>query len=268
MNHYLYEYSTPAIWIKPLDGSPPREWLRIKGNDTHLGRTLKPALNSKALAINKDKKSILVVEVDEKGIMSNQIEIVNEYGQKIYDHKIFGEEGNHLALLTKEKWLVLYKFYLTGEEPDLIDRIRINSIEGREEYAFSLAVCPKHRFFAYHLSDNNHRASRLLIFELDKNNILRLRDEVDFLDSGLYRFFALSFYEYFGNHLLLTAITHHQSNPKVMTFDFNVSTLKLKEIKALRKTIDAVYVKKILKVEGGFIFSDSNANKFRIEYQG
>lgn len=251
-----------------MDKSPPQIWLPIKGNDTHLGRTLKPALNSKALAINKEKKSILIVEIDDKGTIGRQLEVKNEYGSKIYNHQIFGENGDHLALLTKEKWLVLYKFDLEATEASIIDRIKIGNIEDRDEYAFTLAVCPKNKYFAYHLSDNNHRASRILIFELEKNNILRLRDEMDFGEIGVYRFFALSFYEYFGDHLLLTAITHHQSRPNVMTFDFNLNTMKLKEIESLRKSIDAIYVKKIVKVDGGFVFSDSNANKFNVMYHG
>lgn len=208
----------------------------------------------------------MIIQVDELGNIGKRLEVQNEYGSKIYDHKIFGEKGDHLALLTKEKWLVLYKFDVDLGEANIIDRIKINSAIDKDEYAFTLAVCPKNKFFAYHLSDDNHRASRLLIFELEKNNILRLRDEINFFDSGIYRFFAMSFYEYFGEHLLLTAVSHHQSHPKVITFDFNLRTMKLKEIKSLRKVIDAIYVKKIVKVPGGFIFSDSNANKFNIQY--
>lgn len=240
----------------------------MKGNDTHLGRTLRSALNSKALTINKEKKTIMIVEVSDKGDIGKQMEITNDYGSRIYDHRVFGEKGDHIAILTKEGWLVLYKFDIEKKEDSLIDRIRMNSLEQREEYAFTLAVCPRHRFFAYHLSDSNHRASRLLIYELGGNNILTLMDEIDFGEMGIYRFFALSFYDYFGDHLLLTAITHHQNNPRVLTFDYNVKTNKLKEMESLRQTVDAIYVKKIIKVEGGFIFSDSNANKFDIRYHG
>lgn len=247
-----------------MDEKEPQLWFEISGNYNCSGRTLRSALKGKALAVSKKCKSVLIISTENN---KKTLHIQNSYGGDIVDHQIFGEEENYLALLTEDGWLVVQKFTpdLSNTSSVVIDRLQIELNSEREEQGLTLAVCSKSKYFAIHLCGVNCRGSRVVIYEFSSSLFLK-RSEVDLGAETLKRYWAMAFYKYFGNRVLLTAISCDEKNPNVVTYCFDEHNGSFKELRDMRKSIAAKWPFKMTVVGNRIYSSDNHAKIINISY--
>lgn len=249
-----------------MDEEEPQLWLEITGNYNCNGRTLRTALNGKALAVSKRCKSIVVVSTSSK---SEILEIKSEYGEDIVDHQIFGAAKDLLAILTEDGWLVVQEFKFGSKEKSFVvlDRLQVMLNSEREEQGLTLSVCPQSKLFAVHLCGVNCRGSRIIIFEF-KSKLFMKKAEVDLGSQNLKRFWAMGFYKYFRSCLLLTAISCDEKNPTVLTYSYNTNSGKFKELKDMRRTISAKWPFKLSVYNEKIFSSDNHAKIITVSYSG
>lgn len=261
---YIYEANS-GIWRKRVDREDPELWLEIVGNYNCNGRTLRRVMNGDAIAISKKCKEIVIVSTKDNEEERQLMEVSNEYGEDIVDHKVFGELEDHIVLLTEDGWLVAYRFDLRAKQVFMKDRFQIELNNEREEQGLTLAVSPDSRFFCVHLCGVNCRCSRLLLFEF-KDSLFRKRAEIDIASQNMKRFWAMDFYRYFGDHLFLTAISCDEKHPEIMTYSFNRKTRVFREFKDMRKRISAKWPFKLVTLENRVVSSDNHARLIDISY--
>lgn len=147
----------------------------------------------------------------------------------------------------------------------VIDRFQIELNSEREEQGMALTVCQKSKCFAVHLCGANCRASRLIVFEL-KNFLLEKRSVIDIGEENIKRFWAMEFFKYIGNHLILTAISCDEKKPIILTFCYNRKTKSFKELKDLRKKILAKWPFKLIRFDDVIFSSDNFSKIIEIKY--
>lgn len=261
---YIYEANS-GIWRKRVDKEDPELWLEIVGNYNCNGRTLRRALKGDALAISKKCKKIIIISTKNSEEERQLLEIKNDYGEDVVDHRVFGDLEDHLVLLTEDGWIVAFRFDLKTRTVHTKDRLQIGLNSEREEQGLTLSVCPDSRFFAVHLCGVNCRGSRLLLFEF-KDDLFTKRAEVDIGKENLKRFWAMDFYRYFGDHLFLTAISCDEKQPTVLTYSFNRKTGGFREFRDMRKEISAKWPFKLITLEDRVVSSDNHARLINVTY--
>lgn len=227
-----------------------------------LGRTLRANEKAKQLILNKEFKSIKIIQLDNEGEPKDQFEI-RGIGGLIWDHQPFG--NNKVAILRRDGWLRIQEYNFERKTSKIIAESKIELSKDRAEYACTLAVCDRKKILAVHIGASDYKASRMLFFHFLNQN-LKLKCDIDVLDEGVSFLQAMSFFGYNGHHLSLCALT--LNNPAtVMTFGYDTLLFKGEEIKRLRKQVNSSYCYKLEKVGNKLVTSDENARKITVFYK-
>lgn len=245
-NFYLFEEST-GILKKSVDSSSPSVFYGMKTTN-YYGRTVRTCLFGQAIIIHKTQKTLIIKGVSESKYKNTELKIINPFGNEILDFRIFSEKEDGISIITRDGWIVLINFSLENQTYFVIDRIQICLKEEIYEWCFTLSVSQGSRFMLIHTSDSYHKASRLLIYELNKS-ILVYRDEVDLKENGDYNdFFSVQFLEQLGNHLIISAVSCGEEGSVILTFAFNIQTFELRELIEMTKNLKSKQLRQLVRV--------------------
>ena len=262
--YFLYEGSGKELLRKSIDGTSLERWYKIDlTNGWGGGKCIRVALKGQALAVNRAKKNISILEILLDGSVGWRIDIEKDLGGHLWDHQVFGEAMDLVLSLTNDGWIVVHHIDLDGVKATQRCKYKTQFTERVEETS-TIAVCPKNRFLMVHTRVNT-RASRVLIMEFFGDRIQQ-RSSFDVYQQNIKYFHTAEFYGYVGNLLLLTAITWSEPMSKILSFSFDPKKGELVECGRFRKEIKTKKVRKLVKVDDVFFYSDLSSNLVMIKY--
>ena len=275
--YFFYSNDIETIFIKGIDSDEPLPWLSLKLHNNN-GRSLKASKKMNCLVVLlADKRHLTIILLDRKNIVNilQKHDIVIDEDSEIEDFKIFGDQENKIATLSNNGLLNVFHVRCTAKGKKEMDVKPVGKLEIQlnldlEEYAFSLSICPKSRFFAIHTLTKEHKGARVIIVEYitkTEEPELVIKTWNDFEEEKLVFFKACDFYGYFSDELIFCGLTG--SKPcRIITFGYDTFKNKLRILESLRVKYDAICKPfKVTRMAGMLWTSDYNCNLVKIKYK-
>ena len=281
-NYYFISEDSSGIMRKSVDDRDPELWYHIEkeSNDGYAGRQIRVALHGRALVINKNYNNVLALEIKESGELGKEVPILTNFEVRIKDHGILGLREDKVAILSLDGRILIYRFSVDDQESvKILEHELSNMLTSRGEFTTTLSICPRSRFLCVSSRDNESwKFSRIVILELIRNQSLSglegvrnpwelvEKTSIDLFEEQLNYIHAAHFDRYFGNFLVLGALTLTEPISTLITFYYDVHENEIKEIRRLRKNVLAKSPVKMVHVNGRLYSSDENAKILQIKY--
>ena len=170
------------IFRKDIDYRVPYIYMYTNCGDRH-GSCLRYSVENKRLFINKDSRSISVVDLVRKKV---EIEVPKLVGKRIMDFKLFGVTEDRVIAISEDGYLLLYRFNFQEKIGVVVDRVQIDLMSERNEKAISVAVCDGNEHFLVEIGQRGYPncCSRMMVFKVKNEGLVRMT-EIDQISKGL-----------------------------------------------------------------------------------
>ena len=261
LNSYLI-YHNDRLYKKDIDNKPIYLFLELKCG-LRVGACLKYSKLNKRVIIAKDYYNVSALHVESKKV---QVEIIKTIGDRIRDMKLFGDNEDRVVTVTKDGYVILYKFNFRRKTGWLVNNLNLHLVEETEEEGVSIAVCSRNRHVLVELMKKTvNICSRIIALEL-KNENLVLKTVLDRLTEKIPVSLALENYAYIGNHALLISLCKKKDG-FVQVYDYNTESGELRELEWKREVHQELDMVKIVKLGNEFYYSGFYGNVAKLTIQ-
>lgn len=179
-------------------------------------------------------------------------------------HPITEEISYFVAVLRSSGLLIIWGYDFEKKQCWVVEKTKIHLRP--KEVALTLCVCPLSQYLIVHASMKYKKASRVILFYFDENQLLKKVNEIDILIDNIGCFRALTFLQYNGRKRYVLGLSCER-RAKLRVFEVDGQNNEFFEIEDLREDLEASYTYRFDHVEGGVVCSDYEGNKIRINYQ-
>ena len=239
-------------------------------NLLNCGKQLRTAFNGKALILNKNTAELMVLEILPNGGKGKEITVINSSTSRIFSHEIFSKEQDKVACITSQGSIYVYKIFLDEGTYQKICQFQLDLISSRSEVGYKISICPESRHIAVILSTGS-KGSRIMVLKFVEESLV-LKHQLDLLNRKLSNLYFGEFLGYRMDNLIYCALVTNTSKTgcsKVLTFVYNETDNEMKEISSLRRSVDMVFLYKLVKLgECFYCIGDKNhqGNLLKINY--
>ena len=222
---------------------------------------MKVCFKGKAILLNKQMKTLGVVEIGKSGKRGVDYELpaIATTGT-ITDFHVIGANMDRAITLTTDCNLDYFELKNPNKK---FKQFRINMSKKKKEEALNLAVCPQSKYIAVQ-SWNGEFAVRLYMLGL-RNGGFTLLNYIEMLRQQVSGFGSIHFDDYYEKHLILTAVTNEETT-EVRTYDYHLVRNELAEDDKLRKRARVSHPERLVKVGDTLYSSGKNGLLLRIKY--
>ena len=267
--------SKPSRKRAPNETPGFKHLFKWRGSDKS-DRTLRLASKNTFLVLNNNSLSLHLLNLEDylhqlkqrgNKEFENLLKIVDQSdtvnSKGLIDFRIFGTRSRKIMSLYKNGVVAFFQINARSGSSSFLGTDKIQLKTKVNETASTLAICSKDQYIAIH-TKFRMRPSRLLIFKLN-HHTLELKDTFDLSSIETSYFSAVTFYKYYGQHLLLTCASCDQPSI-VMTFDYNQEIGKVMEINNLRRSVKMRYPQEFKRVSGKLVLVGFHGKICKIEY--
>jgi hypothetical protein len=232
---FCYTEEGEIFGLKILKGKIEKRFIQKIEQNWNRGKIIKTCLDGKYIIANVDNSSFEMIDPQGKSKKS-KIFFENVKNQTA-DFAIYGPQLQTLVFMTFKN-PKLYGLSLTKnfKEKKFFAETSLRLSKSNPK-PFTLAVCPKHTHLCVHIVNEFYRASKIVIFKIQKNSFeFQNFVDIDYLDFS--PFWSLNIFGYFGNFLIVGGVGY-SGDKSIVMFAFNFVDKSLKELDRLRCAIDA-----------------------------
>ena len=201
------------------------------------GQKLKLGFSRKMLIFQQDAHNIIGVEINAEGVAGLSHQLVANFDSEIHDFGVLGRRQNYIVVISKNGGrLVIFHYKKRGSQSTRVKE-QIITINSDQESLINLTVCPKNRFVSlvgYQLKMFLTQ-SNVLVLEFNGEKLAPRKSVVAKQPKEVLGMpYSPVFVGYFGQNLLLAALSQDSALTCLRTFSFDVNTGTFKELMALR----------------------------------
>ena len=224
LNCYLLHLSGKT-YRKDIDQEPPYLFMDFDCG-WRLGGCLKYSKRNQRLIVSKEGDLISVISLERKRTELN----FSSGGlywqrQKITDFRLFGKDENGILALTPSGRIFLYFLNYSRKKVCTFYKYKIELIQERDEFAFSISICDESKYVLVCLADDCDYISRFIVLKLEGRRLNPVAS-LDKYGENLLKILSPSFCGFFGSHARWIGFSSFEY--EVCIFDFDKKTKELK----------------------------------------
>ena len=221
LNCYFIAFDS-HLYRKEIDDKPPFLFLDINCG-WRLGGCFRYSIVHQRLIINKDKKKISVVNLENREL---EIEIEKGVGDNIRDFRLFGEQEDRVISVTCDGYLVLYRLNYDQMEGSVIADFKLELIEDRQEQPWSISLCDRNEYALVEMGAII--CSRMMILKVNGDTLVK-NAVLDQYNQKIGCKLASHSYGYLGRHILWVGLSM-DDNGVAQIYDYDTQSGEMKEL--------------------------------------
>ena len=234
LNCYLLYHHHAKIYRKDIDDQPPYLYMDLWCGAKEGSYFQYSAVNQRLLATchTEEDVRVSVINLDTKEV-EIELEPTDDY---VTDIRLLGEKEDRLLFFTHKKpEVILYQLDYAQKTGSLLASVQVETVEGREEYGTSGALCQKSEYVLVELGYNNKEdknpplCSSIVVYKIEGDSLVKKASLDVFYSTPGGEKHKIQPCGYAGKHALWVGLSR-EYNKTCQIYAFDTESNELREL--------------------------------------